>query len=92
MKKINKDSKAFNLVKAGANVGIGLTTGRAVGMLVQPLLPAEIDLAAKIGLNLITYSIGLATSRTVISEVEDMVDGFNETVDVINEEHDQTVY
>ena len=92
MIKINKDSKAFNLVRAGANLGIGLTTGRAVGMLVQPLLPAEIDLAAKIGLNLITYSIGLATSRTVISEVEGIVDGFNEAVVAYNENNNQTVY
>lgn len=92
MKKINKDSKAFELTKLGAIIGIGATTGRAVGMLVQPLLPAEVDMAAKIGLNLITYAIGVATSEVMIGAVEGAVENYNETVDAINEEHDQTVY
>lgn len=90
--KINKDSKTFELAKLGAIAGIGMTTGRAVGMLVAPLLPAEVDMAAKIGLNLITYAIGVATSEVMISTVEGAVDNYNESVDQINERNNQTSY
>ena len=89
---INRDSTALNIAKATANVGIGLTVGRAIGTLVQPLLPAEIDLATKIGLNLITYATTLATARTVFSEVSRVIDAYNEGVEALNEENNQTVY
>ena len=92
MIKINTNSLPFNVAVATANVGIGVTVGRAVGTLMRPLLPAEIDLATKIGLNLITYSIGLATSRTIFSEVSRTVDAYNETVVAYNENNNQTVY
>ena len=92
MKKINLNSRAFNLATLTANVGIGLTAGRAIGTLVQPLLPAEIDWATKIGLNLITYAAVHATSRTIIGEVESMVEEYNESVASLNEERNQTVY
>ena len=88
--KINKDSQVFTLAKATANVGIGFTVGRAIGTLIQPLLPAEIDLATKVGLNLITYAATLATSRAVFNEAGRMVNEYNELVAQNNEE--QTSY
>ena len=92
MRKINKNSTALRYVEATANVGIGITTGRAVGMLARALLPAEIDMATRIGLNLITYSIGLATSRTIRSEVSNVISAYNIGVASHNMRHDQTVY
>ena len=92
MIKINTNSLPFNVAVATANVGIGVTVGRAVGTLMRPLLPAEIDLATKIGLNLITYATTIATSRTIFSEVSRTVDAYNETVVAYNENNNQTVY
>ena len=85
MKKINRDSNALNFGVTIANLGIGFTAGRAIGTLIQPLLPAEITLATKIGLNLITYAATLATSRTIISEASRTVDAYNEAVAQHNE-------
>lgn len=90
--KINKDSFPVNIAVVTANLGIGFTAGRAIGTLIQPLLPAEIDLATKIGLNLITYAATLGTSRAIINEARLNIDAYNETVAQHNERNNQTVY
>ena len=90
--KINKDSLPVTIATATANIGISFTAGRAIGTLLQPLLPAEIDLATKIGLNIITYAATLATSRAIINEVGRNIDAYNEAVVQHNEQNNQTDY
>ena len=85
MKKINKDSTIFALTEVGVYGGAAICTTLATAKLIQPLLPAEIDLATKVGLYFGVYATQLVVCNRVIKDAKFMVNFYNAVADSYNE-------
>lgn len=85
MKKINKDSTIFDLTEVGVYAVTAICTDLAIVKLVLPLLPAQIDLATKVGLYFGTYATSLVVCNRVIKDAKFMVNFYNAVADSYNE-------